>query len=540
MKLKQVKIRNFRKFTNLTVKNILESVRLIILVGPNGCGKSSFLDALSIWSSVKGNIGYEWKHEYHAKVTATEEEANHHRILDNIQVEFYNENKSLNQYRKCLRIRSAYRNDPEFKVDSIERVPSVLEEKRNSLMVNNDQETSRNYKRIVSSALQDLNTPVSRKKMVDDFLEEYLGSIRDNYQRLFPEIILNDWGNPMENGTFLFTKGRNERFEYVNLSSGEKAAFDLILDIIVSKKEFDDTVFCIDEPESHINARVQAELLSVLYELIPKNGQLIIATNSIGMMHQAKMIEEENPNSVVFFDFDFDFDIKQTVKPTKPKQNFWKKVYKEALDDLASLIAPQRVIICEGEPNTSRKRKNTSFDADCYTKIFQSKYPQTIFMSVGSCEDVIKDSSKLALMLERIVEGVEIISLVDRDDRSEVEKNDLAKEGVRVLSRRNIECYLLDDEILTSLAITKQKSEKVDELISRKKQIIKDKKLSPPDDMKKISGELYNTCQKVLELTKCGSDRNAFMRDTLAPLIKEDMKVYKELENDIFGKSNKK
>ena len=537
MKLKQVKIKTFRKFTNLTVKNILESVRLIILVGPNGCGKSSFLDALSIWSRVKGNMGVEWKHEYHAKVPATEEEANYHSILDNIQVEFYNEHMSHNHYEKYLRIRSAYRNDPEFKVNSIERVPSVFEEKCNSLMAYNDQETNRNYKRIVSNAFYDLNRPENSEKIIGDFLEECLGPIRDNYQRLFPEIISNDWGNPMENGTFLFTKGSNERFEYVNLSSGEKAAFDLILDIIVSKKEFDDTVFCIDEPESHINARVQAELLSVLYELIPQNCQLILATNSIGMMHRAQIIEEENPNSVVFLDFDFDFDIKQTVVPTKPNQNFWKKVYNEALDNLASLVAPQRVVICEGDSNTSRE-KNSSFDARCYSKIFQSKYPQTIFISVGSCEDVIKDGSKLALMLERIVEGIDIISVVDRDYRSDEQRSELAEDGVRTLSRRNIECYLLDDEVLTSLAIANQKSEKVDELISRKQQIIKDKELSPSDDMKKISRELFITCRKELDLKKCGNDKHAFMRDTLAPLIVEDTNVYKELENDIFGTSS--
>ena len=161
-------------------------------------------------------------------------------------------------------------------------------------------------------------------------------------------------------------------------------------------------------------------------------------------------------------------------------------------------------------------------------------------MSVGSCEDVIKESSRLALILKRVVEGIDIISVVDLDDKSDKERNNLAKGRVRTLSRRNIECYLLDDEVLTSLAVTNQKSEKVNELICRKNELLKDNNILPRDDMKKISGKLYNTCKEVLELTRCGSNKNAFMRDTLAPLINENMEVYKELENDIFGESESK
>ena len=60
---------------------------------------------------------------------------------------------------------------------------------------------------------------------------------------------------------------------------GEKAAFDLILDLIVRKREYNNTVFCIDEPESHMNTRLQAALLETLYYLIPENCQLFLATH---------------------------------------------------------------------------------------------------------------------------------------------------------------------------------------------------------------------------------------------------------------------
>ena len=55
----------------------------------------------------------------------------------------------------------------------------------------------------------------------------------------------------MSDGTFRFTKGASQRFSFKNLSGGEKAVFDLVLDLVVASHSYDNTVFCIDEPESH-------------------------------------------------------------------------------------------------------------------------------------------------------------------------------------------------------------------------------------------------------------------------------------------------
>ena len=98
------------------------------------------------------------------------------------------------------------------------------------------------------------------------------------------------------------------------MSSGEKAALDLLLDIIVFREDFNNTVFCIDEPEAHIHTKLQGPLLEQLYKLISDNSQLWIATHSIGMVRKAQDLWRENPDSVVFLDFgreDLDFDDKR-------------------------------------------------------------------------------------------------------------------------------------------------------------------------------------------------------------------------------------
>lgn len=70
MKLATVTLSNFRRFTNLTIREIPETTRLIILAGPNGCGKSSLFDAFVIWHRRKARPQHDpsWDPSYHAKM----------------------------------------------------------------------------------------------------------------------------------------------------------------------------------------------------------------------------------------------------------------------------------------------------------------------------------------------------------------------------------------------------------------------------------------------------------------------------------------
>ncbi len=120
-------------------------------------------------------------------------------------------------------------------------------------------------------------------------------------------------------------------------SGGEKAAFDLILYIAVKRASFPEAIYCIDEPEAHMNTRLQSALLEELYNLVPHEAQLWVATHSIGTMRKARELDTNQPGTVAFLDFGGrDFDRSAIIMPSRPTRAFWENVLNVALDDLAS------------------------------------------------------------------------------------------------------------------------------------------------------------------------------------------------------------
>ena len=45
MRIKKIRLKNYKRFTELTIADLPATARLVVLVGPNGTGKSSVLDS---------------------------------------------------------------------------------------------------------------------------------------------------------------------------------------------------------------------------------------------------------------------------------------------------------------------------------------------------------------------------------------------------------------------------------------------------------------------------------------------------------------
>lgn len=527
MRIRQIKLRSFRRFTELRLEGLSPDIRLVILAGPNGRGKSSLFDALHVWQAQQHLGRSYWRPEYHYKNDGTSSPQ------QELQVEMHEDLRQMSEEerRKALYVRSAYRNEPEINISAISRALPVSDEQRIMRMAENDVAVARNYERLAAQGLADLFEGPRAKMTFEEYRKESIGDLREALTRLFPDLALSSLGNPITEGTFHFDKGTTTRFRYENLSGGEKAAFDLLLDMCVKRRELNNTVYCIDEPEAHMNTRLQGALLEELYNLLPEKSQLWLATHSIGMLRKARDLEQQHPGSVAFFDFEsLDFDQPQVMTPIVPNRSFWQRVLGVALDDLASLVVPKRLVICEG-------KMDQSFDAACYNQIFENEVPDTRFLSVGSATEVVTDRLALRQAIVSLAQGITVLQIIDRDDRGPEEITDLASKGIKTLSRRSIESYLFDDEVLRALCEREGQIGKVEDLLAAKAKAIESSRRrgNPADDLKSASGDIYNAAKRILGLVACGNDSKAFMRQTLASLLGPSVSAYAELKRDIFG-----
>ena len=120
MKLERIVIKDFKRFTHLTIESIPETARLIMLFGPNGCGKSSLFDALYLWSRAKKTNIVE-DGEYYSRVRNKEQITSQGVVGRNIEINFHGGPvQDETQLKKVFYMRSAYRNDPDFRLDRFE------------------------------------------------------------------------------------------------------------------------------------------------------------------------------------------------------------------------------------------------------------------------------------------------------------------------------------------------------------------------------------------------------------------------------------
>ena len=186
-----------------------------------------------------------------------------------------------------------------------------------------------------------------------------------------------------------------------------------------------------------------------------------------------------------------------------------------ALDDLAGYVTPERVVLCEG----GRLGGGTDFDAECYNIIFQTEYPDVVFLGAGNSEDIQNDPRGVRRLISTLAPGVRVTRLIDRDDRTDSEINELQAQQIRVLSLCTIESYLLDDSILQSICEKFGKPELALQLIEAKAKALQNSVADggPADDIKRPAGEIYNAAKRLFPDRKLGSDTRAFMKGICAP-----------------------
>ena len=441
MKIAKLTLKKFKRFDDLTINLGDNPARIVALVGPNGCGKSSVFDSFEEKQKDYKHAGRESAEFYSKSIFTDGATAQPYARHQAIQIVLADGTQNFTN--KSFHIRSAYRFTSKLSVESITAMPDILADPSRPISsIALDSRLVENYQRMLGIAYGEF------EKKGGQTGDQVRAALMDKINAVLKSVLdvqISSMGNVMERkGQLYFEKENARDFPYQNLSAGEKEVVDIVLDLIVRAPEFNDTVYCIDEPELHLNTSIQRKLLIEIEKLIPENCQLWMATHSIGFL---RALQDELADKCAVLDFSERDYFKGTheIVPMKSTRANWQKIFGTALDDLVGLIAPKRIVYCEGKAEPDPVGEEQGLDAFVYNEIFGKDYPMTLFISSGGTHDVKKNGSLAIKVLQKAFLEVDLLLLHDRDtctDEARLEWLNGAPHH-RMLVRREIENYLL-------------------------------------------------------------------------------------------------
>jgi AAA15 family ATPase/GTPase len=469
MFISKLQLKNFKRFTDLTIdleRPDEQPPKLVLLIGANGCGKSSIFDAFECinYSTRKreertipdaryANLGTK---EYYLK-EATDK---NHFIL---RYQFEGNRTIFAQHSSGGRI---------FKVSDFNS-PSQEEcdltgndlkfGDRGQLSTNDFKfygrsayrYTPRIVKTTVGSTRVDISKDIDRPKTYIDFdssrmdadidqifrdffkeikeknnaQERFNTSLNNAFRNIFGDaetsIQYDDFDSPLDGEPvrFWFKKG-SSRINYDLLSAGEKMIFELLLNLYARRSFFQDAIYFFDEIELHLNTAIQAALLKEIVEnWIPEGSQVWVASHSLGFIDYARSSE-----TAVIIDFDnLDFDQEKTLRPS-PKSDL--EIFEIAVPNefLSRALDGVKLFLVEGE------------DAKYYGEM---KLPKTLFSSM-------KTKRNKGDVFWQVINNSSLYGLIDSEELLDEEIQNIREKHPRLffLKYYSIENYLFHPDNL--------------------------------------------------------------------------------------------
>ena len=533
MRIKRIQLKNgYKRFHDLTIDLGNEPKRIIALVGPNGCGKSSVLDGMLFHNNAYGAIGNKGgkDHNYHS-MTQTPN-FDYQNIIIELDASNFQQLKSertkTGKENTIFSFRSPYRYNSNLKVTQSKATTEIrLNNYGATASSDLDDKMEENYRRLYIKFNKYLHeqdcTPSQAKAKI-------IGDLNRSLKNCFDVEIMSIGNIEANQGTMFFKKSDHPKeFEFNVLSSGEKEVVDILLDLYLRQEEYNETIFLIDEPELHINTSIQKKLLLEINKLVGADCQIWVATHSIGFL---RALQEDLKDDCQIIQFQKGISwasTQQTLLPIKKSLSKWKEIFETALDDLAGLVSTKRIVYCEGRDRPGASGIERGFDAKVFNNIYGEKYHDTLFISSGGNTELDQRSEIALAILTKVFSEIEILVFKDRDvssgkknnenDRQQYLQNNL--QHFRIMKRWELENYLYDKEVLSAYCGKNG-------LVFNEAEYDKFVTNVTDQNLKDETGRIKNYCGITTSINP------ETFKLTLSQYVTEEMQVYKELEQCIF------
>ncbi len=320
MKIKSLHLKNFKRFTDLTLQDIPGSAKLVLLIGSNGSGKSSVFDALEVLNRNRYSNLTPTSDSYYSKNGKPFE----------VIVDFgdgFITNSSTYTYPNGSKIpftgyygRTSFRQVPRLTRVQLGTGVNVLQDvDKPYSFIDRDERFENDLEHLFGKLLKEFFSTDNDKAAIKDTV---ITPINLALERIFKKengtkLELIELIPPLEGkvAAVNFRKG-NSVFHYNQLSAGEKEIFNILINLI-SRKEAGNDVFYFDEIDLHLNTALQYNFLKEIVEnWMTEHHQFWTASHSLGFIQYAK----ESENAIIFDLDDYDFDYPKVLIP-EPKDN---------------------------------------------------------------------------------------------------------------------------------------------------------------------------------------------------------------------------
>lgn len=445
MKIQKLQLKNFKRFTDLTIEGIPENTELVLLIGANGSGKSSVLDAFEVInSSIRKTIpSIEFQNDnYYQKNKGNSfKDGSSFITINSSKGKFatqilVNSNSTFSE--GDLPINSFYGRTSFRQLSSLTRtalgrnLDTQNDSDRPKLYIDRDERFENDIEKITEELLRNvfLNDNSSR-----EIKRKYIEPINNALTNIFTfenniGLELTQIIPPLDGKTaqIIFKKGNSE-IHYNLLSAGEKEVVNILFNLLSRKDLLQDAILFFDEMDLHLNTAIQYNLLKEITEnWIPDNSQLWTASHALGFIDYA----HDSENAVII-DFDsLDFDKSQTLSP-QPKENL--EIFELAVskDTISKILQGRKIVFAE----------NT--DTVIYNNLSMHN---TYFFNAIDKADVFHKAKNL-----------NTLGLIDRDYLTDEEVKELNKTYpfLRVLPYYSIENLLFHPDNLEEYYFTVKK-----------------------------------------------------------------------------------